>query len=583
MPATAIPVLPDMCATAPRPRLSTPREDRASVAQPALGDWTSALEANRRLFAQTGCERVPPPLFAPCPHERRLAREVVWKLALDWTARLLEAATGPDGEMPAEGWSGGRLPAATSDSLLSMVGPPGTAPWIVTGHQPGLFHPGVWVKNFAVDALARQRQAVALNLVVDNDIASPPAVVLPSQRGEGARVQSIAWDSQTWGCPWEEARVLDRALFESFGERTQAALARLGVASDIAGFWDCVVRAERVLGNPAWAFAAGRVAWERRLGCQNLELPLSALCESGVFRRFVGSLLADLPRLHQIYNGVVARYREEHGIRGRNHPVPDLRRDGEWLEAPFWIWPRGEQIRSRLMVRDDGATIALSDGRQELARFDRQERVADAAVPVLEELARRGYRVRTRALTTTLFARLYLADLFVHGLGGARYDEMADQIIGQFWGIPAPAFATLSGTLHLPLGGFPQAAAEEARLRARLRDSTQHPEKYLPQPASAVLRELAAEKQRLIDQQHAARAGRPTSLPGPIRHRRLLEVTRLLAGGVAGHRRQLQTQLEGAVRQAAAHGVLHNRERAGCLYPLETLREFFEHVAHQVG
>jgi hypothetical protein len=52
---------------------------------------------------------------------------------------------------------------------------------------------------------------------------------------------------------------------------------------------------------------------------------------------------------------------------------------------------------------------------------------------------------------------------------------------------------------------------------------------------------------------------------------------------VAGYRRQLQTQLEVVVRQVAAEGVLHNRERAGCLFPLATLREFFEHVSHQVG
>ena len=605
MPATAIPDSPALSATAPRFRLATPREDRTWVAQPVLADWSAALESNRRLFGQTGCERVSPPLFAPCPQERRVAREMVWKLAQQWTAKLLEAAQG-SGQEPGQGFGQGSgqagaplpLPATrltglastglASTGLASTGAPqlaplPATAAWIVTGHQPGLFHPGVWVKNFAVSALARRQHGVSLNLVVDNDIASPPALVLPTQRGEAARVQTVAWDSQTWGCPWEEARVHDRRLFESCGSRAQTALEKLGLPSDIGEFWQGVVRAEQALGNPAWAFAAGRVAWERRLGCENLELPLSALCESEVFRRFVGSLLADLPRLHAIYNRVVAEYREQHGIRGKNHPVPDLRQEGDWLEAPFWIWREGEQTRSRLLVKDSGTSVALSDGRETLAQLEKQGRVADAAVAVLADLARRGYRVRTRALTTTLFARLYLADLFVHGLGGARYDEMADQIIERFWGIPAPAFATLSATLHLPLGGFPQAAAEEARLRARLRDSTQHPERYLPQPASAVLRELAAEKQRLIEQQHAARAGRPTSLPGPIRHRRLLEVTRLLAEGVAGYRRQLQTQLEVVVRQVAAEGVLHNRERAGCLFPLATLREFFEHVSHQVG
>ena len=41
-------------------------------------------------------------------------------------------------------------------------------------------------------------------------------------------------------------------------------------------------------------------------------------------------------------------------------------------------------------------------------------------------LPSRGIRLRTRALTTTLFARYVLGDLFVHGIGGAKYDELGD-------------------------------------------------------------------------------------------------------------------------------------------------------------
>ncbi|MFM8584445.1 MAG: hypothetical protein ACKOFW_23545, partial [Planctomycetaceae bacterium] len=402
MPATALPDSPELSATAPRSRLATPREDRTWVAQPLLADWSATLESNRRLFGQTGCERVSPPLFAPCPQERRVARELIWKLAHKWNASLLAAARAP---AEADAGLARRAPQLSDAAAVPTLAPlPATAPWIVTGHQPGLFHPGVWVKNFAVAALARRQHGVSLNLIVDNDIASPPALVLPTLRGEAARVQTIAWDSQTWGCPWEEARLHDRRLFESFGSRAQVALEQLGLPSDVEEFWQGVVRAEQALGNPAWAFAAARVAWERRLGCENLELPLSALCDTEVFRRFVGSLLADLPRLHAIYNGVVAEYRVRHHIRGRNHPVPDLRQEGDWLEAPFWIWRKGDQTRCRLLVRDDGTHIALSDGRETLAQLEKQGRVADAALAVLADLASRGYRVRTRALTTTLFS-----------------------------------------------------------------------------------------------------------------------------------------------------------------------------------
>ena len=45
-----------------------------------------------------------------------------------------------------------------------------------------------------------------------------------------------------------------------------------------------------------------------------------------------------------------------------------------------------------------------------------------------------GIRLRTRALTTTMFARFLLGDLFVHGIGGAKYDELGDEIARGFFG-----------------------------------------------------------------------------------------------------------------------------------------------------
>ena len=48
-----------------------------------------------------------------------------------------------------------------------------------------------------------------------------------------------------------------------------------------------------------------------------------------------------------------------------------------------------------------------------------------------------GFKIRTRALTTTMFARLFLADLFIHGIGGGIYDELTDRIIERYYGFPA--------------------------------------------------------------------------------------------------------------------------------------------------
>ncbi|MFN9917551.1 MAG: hypothetical protein ACK53L_33510, partial [Pirellulaceae bacterium] len=44
-------------------------------------------------------------------------------------------------------------------------------PLILSGHQPELFHPGVWFKNFLLSSLAARHQAVALNIQVDHDLS----------------------------------------------------------------------------------------------------------------------------------------------------------------------------------------------------------------------------------------------------------------------------------------------------------------------------------------------------------------------------------------------------------------------------
>jgi hypothetical protein len=50
----------------------------------------------------------------------------------------------------------------------------------------------------------------------------------------------------------------------------------------------------------------------------------------------------------------------------------------------------------------------------------------------------------------TLFVRLLLADQFVHGIGGGRYDQVADQIIATHFGIEPPAFSVTTATLYYP-------------------------------------------------------------------------------------------------------------------------------------
>jgi hypothetical protein len=546
----------------------SPRIDETWIALPELPRAAGLGHANRQQFAARDVS----------VQGRSLA------LLRAWTRREVLAA--------ASEYTAGILGRPVSDVGADTADPAG-AVWYVGGHQPTLFHPGVWVKNFVVGALARREQGIGLNLVVDNDTLSTTAVRVPAGTRDQPRVDQILFDEPRSTRPWEEARLINRALFESFPARVEEKLSDWGIRPLLGEFWPAAVRQADRSDRLADCLTAARHCRERQWGNSNLELPLSRLCRLDPFLWFTAHLLAHMPRFHAHYNEVLREYRHVNRVRGRTHPVPDLRQDGGWFEAPFWIWKEGDVVRQRLFARQEGKEVLLSNGTDVLAALPlTAEKEACCAVEALRDLQNRGWRLRTRALTTTLFARLCLADLFVHGLGGAKYDEMTDRLIARFFHLPAPGFLLLSATVRLPLAPHPVDPSDEVRLRRQLRELDYHSERHLPSAITPELAELVAEKNALIAAQHevaAARGGEPSAqaprgLPaGFERFRRLQQVNRRLAQFTQPERQRLRDELTRTSEQLAANVVLQNREYPFCLFPAEKLQRFMDHVCSGLG
>src|SRR5262245_21313055 len=117
------------------PRLRAPQGDGEILAYPAPAAAGDLAERNRAAFAAA---RVEIDGF-PLPQLRWLAIAEVVHAAYSYLDRAFP--------------------------------PPLPLSLFLAGHQPELFHPGVWVKSFALNGLARRHGAVPLNLVVDNDTA----------------------------------------------------------------------------------------------------------------------------------------------------------------------------------------------------------------------------------------------------------------------------------------------------------------------------------------------------------------------------------------------------------------------------
>ncbi|MDB5336781.1 MAG: hypothetical protein JWN70_2400 [Planctomycetaceae bacterium] len=444
------------------------------------------------------------------------------------------------------------------------------APWIVGGHQPTLFHPGVWGKNFALGRLARKLSGVSLNLVVDNDTMASQIIKVPRGTVGAPQVVPVPFDSSQLKQPWEDVTVQDRQVFESFGQRVTETLRGWHYEPLITDFWPRVVAHQNVSRRVADGFTAARNQCELDWGVGNIELPLSHLCQLPPFLWFVSHILAQLPRFWAIYNKSVREYRHRNGIHSTSHPVPELTQNGDWLESPFWVWRAGDQRRSRLFARRKGDLVELAvDAQESLGQLpldggcDAQQGVAR-----LQELQAAGLHLRTRALTTTLFSRVCLADLFVHGIGGAKYDEITDDLIEQFWELPVPRYWTVSGTLQLPLGSQPVTQADLDQQRRNLWDLQWNPARALAGSEKQTVRRLCAEFQSAL--------ARPAKdlLARRSKHRELSSIKAGLSEDAREQIPAVSAQIDEIARQLAANRILHDREYSYVLYPAEKLRDF---------
>ena len=130
-------------------------------------------------------------------------------------------------------------------------------PLLLAGHQPELFHPGVWIKNFALNRLAREHGAVPLNLVVDSDTAKSAAIHLP----DGDHLTAVPYDRWQSDVPFEEHGVEDEELFATSPERTAQWSKTWPFVPMLPAFWrDALeqVRRTPLLGE---RLAAARRTW----------------------------------------------------------------------------------------------------------------------------------------------------------------------------------------------------------------------------------------------------------------------------------------------------------------------------------
>lgn len=472
------------------------------------------------------------------------------------------------------------------------------APWVITGHQVEFYHAGVWAKVVAADTLARQTGAVPIDLLVDHDQLDHFGFDLPVQKTS----PSITWHRERLSWPphlvpnhaLDAIPAPDLASFESW----DSTLANNPFAqSDALAIILSALRPRQPEPYSLWMSRA-RHRLESTLGIQVHHVTTSALCSSNAWHLFVLEWIRHAATWADCYNRQLAAYRHRAGIHNPSQPMPDLHRDPTTQELPFWIYRPGEP-RERLLLQH-GTT--LHHGTTEIPLDSALTAPGWSAAENLEQLlATQQLVIRPRALTLTMYTRLFLSDLFIHGIGGALYDQITDAIMQELFNV-TPPYACVSAAWFLPLSTaptLPVTAPNHSKNRseensggdepetpsslAHLRHHLQHnPERALDpftarQPATA---NLLNQRATLINQISHSLKSQPAT-ERPQRRQWFDELHQLNATLHTQHPAALK-KLDQAIVQAKQDQenlkVLHWREFYFALHTTESLTRFIKAI-----
>ena len=402
-------------------------------------------------------------------------------------------------------------------------------PIIQTGHEPIFYHPGIWVKNHLAHHIAKRVNGIGINMVVDNDACTMGFFYAPALSENSLHVRKIPLVDGKDRVAYEEIMFDDVAVLLRFRDEVFELLKKnsfnagafngkqMGEGAAVqplrentktvfdgmrAAFEDYIAHVvachERGCVDMTGLLTAARVAMEGDFQIKNLEIPVSLMCNTDGFYHFFLHLLHNAEQFARIYNAKLSEYRTIHKIRSKANPLPDLNVGNNVTELPFWVWKQGEE-RKRCYLLSEGERLKITDGTHVVATLGKNE-AGSENMQKLRTLQEARIKLRPRAITTTMFSRLLFSDVFIHGIGGAKYDAITDEIIREFFGISPPSYVTNSATLFLPLNASDRDAGELQRVQRELKDMPHNPERYASEEilSRASFATLVKEKKRLL-------------------------------------------------------------------------------------
>jgi len=516
-----------------------PADLPGAVIHPSFDRWITIAESNMRL-ARKWQTRV---ADVPLGELKKLAREEGIAQATEYSRRM-------------------------GVSLADFGGKSPNAPLIMSGAAPALYHPGVWSKVFMIQRFAERHDALAIDVVVDTERFSDISVQVPRVvEGKAVGRDAITLANSSFAEYFAAIPVPERGAVKDYCAAIDHALSKLPDCAwrlNFQAFSRALIDSVTLTNNIGELITFARRRYETSSGNDYLELPVSMWPKTRSFRLYAADIIVSANRYLAVYNEELSAYRSTHKVRSAAQPLPDLRRSGDLLELPFWMLKNGRRLS--VFSRNTGSRVQL---------YAENELAADLPCDIKEiERFLLSVSFAPKALALTIFARIFLADIFVHGTGGNRYDQIADKLIRRYYGVEPPGFVVVSVDADSPLAAESDTLAKQlSQAKAALKRFRHHPETAIQidcgvsAGAYHTLCELVEKKAGLVDAIQRAGA-RKVILGKALKEVNLELVTRLKPVEVSLERRV--NELEALLNHLI---VLSDRNYPYCFFSPRLFKE----------
>ena len=306
-------------------------------------------------------------------------------------------------------------------------------PVIATGHEAVLWHPGILAKYIALDAWAKHCGAACVHLVVDQHVGVFNSLDVPVRMSDG----SLAVETMKLGHAQPDVPMGWHPPLDPPREISSVSPALPSVREGL----ERIVRLMRECRGQPNAAAQMTAVLEALLRDWISAHPLpgitaTLLMTTSLARAMVQAMADDPRSLIEHYNRAIARVPEA-GMTAL---------DGAAGELPLWRIDE-QRRRQRAFVKDA------------LAWLDDPQKVT----------------LLPRALTMTALLRMGVCDVFIHGIGGARYDPAMEHWIKTWLNAEPQPIVTVSATLRLPLAPEGEQPLDERHEQQRFRHLWHYP------------------------------------------------------------------------------------------------------------